>query len=365
MAEITREEFKKIYDEKFVPMLEKLEPERVAILKKAKKWAFIVGISLFLIIGACFLFGFINSFSSGNEITIDLSAPLKVILPSVIVAFIVYSAISSPIRTKLKQEVIPKVLSMYGNLYFSPNTEVISLQEMKSLGLFPSATTKRTDDVIIGAHKGFNFVISESTLQHSEGSGKNRRTVTDFSGLVVKIQMKKHFTGATVVGEKGRVSKVRGFDKVELESVDFMKSRDVFATDQIEARYILTTAFIERLERLALFFSAERAKAEAKTKGLEFEPKNVQKQAQVSLPNIGVSIGGLSLNLGGLIGSNIVSASFKEGFAYLYIPSHENFFEVDIHKNLLNFEQYYKIYNELDSILSFVEHLNLDSKTGL
>lgn len=363
MAEITREEFKKIYDEKFVPMLEKLEPERVATLKKARKWAFITGISLFIIIGLCFLFSCIHSVSTGyQDFVIDLSVPFKVIIPSVFVAFIIYSAISAPIRVKLKQEVIPKVLSMYGNLYFSPNTEVIDLDEMTSLGLFPRATRKRTDDVIIGAHNGFNFVISESTLEHTEGSGKNRRTVTDFSGLVVKIQMKKHFTGATVVGEKGRVSKVKGFDKVELESVDFMKYRDVFATDQIEARYILTTAFIERLERLAFSFSGERAKAEARTKGLDYKPDNTQKQILDSLPKMNLSIGGFSFNIGG---GNVVSASFKEGFVYLYIPSRENFFEVDINKSLLNFEAYYKIYNELDSILSVVEHLNLDSKTGL
>lgn len=361
MAEITREEFKKIYEEKFVPMLEKLEPERVATMKKAKKWALIVGISLFVIITLWCLFNFINSASSG-PINIDIGAVFPILIFSVVPAIIVYSVISSPIRVKLKQEVIPKVLSMYGNLYFSPNTEVINLQEMKSLGLFPRATEKQTDDVIIGAHNGFNFVISESTLEHSEGSGKNRRTVTDFSGLVVKIQMKKHFTGATVVGEKGRVSKIRGFDKVELESVDFMKYRDVFATDQIEARYILTTSFMERLERLAFAFSGERAKANAKTKGLDYKPDNTQKQVIDSLPKMNLSVGGFNFNLGG---KNIVSASFKEGFAYLYIPSNENFFEVDINKSLLNFEQYYNIYNELDSILSIVEHLNLDSKTGL
>lgn len=201
MAEITREEFKKIYDEKFVPMLEKLEPERVETLKKAKKWAIIVGISLFVIIILWCLFNFINSASSGH-IHIDLGALFPILFVSVISAFIVYSVISSPIRVKLKQEVIPKVLSMYGNLYFSPNTEVITLQEMKSLGLFSRATEKQTDDVIIGAHNGFNFVISESTLEHSEGSGKSRRTVTDFSGLVVKIQMKKHFQGLLLLVKK-------------------------------------------------------------------------------------------------------------------------------------------------------------------
>ena len=60
-----------------------------------------------------------------------------------------------------------------------------------------------------------------------------------------------------------------------------------------------------------------------------------------------------------------VSAGFVEGYAYLFIPSYENFFEVDTSKTLLDPTQYYIIYKQLDSILSVIDHLNLDSKTGL
>ena len=51
MAEITREEFQKIYDEKFVPILKDIELERVETLKKAKKRAHIIGL-LFLVISS-------------------------------------------------------------------------------------------------------------------------------------------------------------------------------------------------------------------------------------------------------------------------------------------------------------------------
>jgi hypothetical protein len=357
MAEITREEFKKIYDEKFVPMLEKLEPERVYTLKKVRKFAIIFGLVFFFIISACVLV-------YHNYVIFNLlGAFLKTILASVIVTCIICYCNASVIKAKIKRDILPKVLSIYGNLHYSQNSDVITLQDVKCCGLFPQSTEQTTDDVIVGVHKGLNFVISESTLQHTEDCGENRRTVKDFSGLVVKIQMEKKFTGSIVVGEKGFVAKVRGFEEVELESVDFMQHRYVFATDQIEARYVLTTAFIERLDRLALSFSGERAKAEAKTKGINYKHESIQKQPQMSLPNIGISVGGLSLSVGG--GSKMVSASFKDGFVYLYIPSKENFFEIDINKSLLNFEQYYKIYNELEAILSVFDYLNLDSKTGL
>ena len=207
MAGITREEFKKIYDEKFVPMLEKLEPERVETLKKAKKWSFIVGLSLFFIISMCFLFNFINSTSSGEPMAINLEVFFQVVLLSVIPALVVYGAISSPINVKLKQEVIPKVLSMYGNLYFSQNTEVIDLQEMKSLGLFPRATTKNTDDVIIGAHKGFNFVISEASYVNNVLEGEYKEFFETGKIKSTAIYEQDALNGLTLIyDEEGNLS---------------------------------------------------------------------------------------------------------------------------------------------------------------
>ena len=61
MAEITREEFQKIYDEKFVPILEPLESERVKALEKAKTRAIIV---LFAVFPLVILFSIIYMFLS-------------------------------------------------------------------------------------------------------------------------------------------------------------------------------------------------------------------------------------------------------------------------------------------------------------
>jgi hypothetical protein len=344
VAEITREEFQKIYDEKFVPVLEQLDQERLVHLKKCQKWYIFVGLPLFIVLFVVILLCFLKSdavlvdgFAATFALMVGVifNASLFSLLLTWVALCIVDSVINvEKFNRKLKKELMSKVLSVYGNLYFSQNKDVISLKEIKSFGLFPNSTRQYIDDVIIGSDNGRNFVIIETILDNY-----NESSVADFKGLIVKVQMNKSFTGETVVGEKGKVVKKKGFENVELESIDFMQSRKVYSTDQIEARYILTTDFIERLESLAVAFKHEYQGIMAKIQ--KIFNKNVT------------------------IYNGIVSAIFTKGFAYLFIPTNVNFFEVSIYKSLLNFEQYYKIYNELEAILSVFDYLNLDSKTGL
>jgi hypothetical protein len=278
-----------------------------------------------------------------------------------------YSRIKEAERKKLKNQIISKVLTLYGNLYFSENKDAVSYRDIKDMGLYRKASRKTTDDVIIGIHKGCNLVISESQLTHQEsrGSGKNRTTETiiDFKGLIVKIQMKKTFTGKTIVGIKGDIDKKWGFEKVELESVDFMKHREVYSTDQIKARYILTTAFMERLAALGKNFMKDHITNTAEGVGMNLDQVN---QTMGQIQNIKAPAF-IQNAVDNFIERDVfgVSAGFVEGYAYLFIPSYENFFEVDTSKTLLDPTQYYIIYKQLDSILSVIDHLNLDSKTGL
>ncbi len=356
MAEITREEFKKIYDEKFVPILENLELGRLENIKKCKKLIPIAIVGL--LIALPFFF---------TENPVHIIIGLVIFVVSQLITISLYMGIKNAERKDLKNQIVSKILALYGNLFFSDNKDAVSFREIKDMGLYRRASKKTTDDVIIGVHKGCNLVISESRLTHQEsrGSGENRstETVVDFNGLIVKIQMKKNFTGKTIVGIKGDIDKKWGFEKVELESIDFMKNREVYSTDQIEARYILTTAFMERLAALGKNFVKDYANNSAEAVGMNPDQVN---QAIGQLQNIKAPAF-IQGAIGNLLEREVfgVSAGFVEGYAYLFIPSYENFFEVDTSKTLLDPTQYYIIYKQLDSILSVIDHLNLDSKTGL
>ena len=83
-----------------------------------------------------------------------------------------------------------------------------------------------------------------------------------FKGLIIIFDMKKKFKGHTFFHENSMLSKKIPFDKskfekVELESVSFNKKYQVYSDDQIEARYLLTTSMLERIEKLKIGFKAK------------------------------------------------------------------------------------------------------------
>ncbi|MBR1460612.1 DUF3137 domain-containing protein [bacterium] len=83
-------------------------------------------------------------------------------------------------------------------------------------------------------------------------------------GLIVKMSMPKAFDGEIIVFEKGKTNRtvnkklIKNHTKVELEDVEFNKKYAVYASsNQIEARYVLTTALIERIQNIKFKFNAE------------------------------------------------------------------------------------------------------------
>ena len=51
-----------------------------------------------------------------------------------------------------------------------------------------------------------------------------------------------------------------------------------------------------------------------------------------------------------------VSVGFVNGYAYLFIPTSQNFFEISTSDTLLNPAKYYSIYLQLKAILSVIDH---------
>ena len=92
--------------------------------------------------------------------------------------------------------------------------------------------------------------------------GKKIFQYSPFRGVVIEFNMNKPFKGHTFFHENSLRAKKIPFDKkkykkVNLESVTFEKKYNVYSDDQIEARYLFTTAFMERIENLSFAFKAK------------------------------------------------------------------------------------------------------------
>lgn len=86
-------------------------------------------------------------------------------------------------------------------------------------------------------------------------------TSKGFRGVIVELDMNKNFEGHTFILEKDNIKdnlSVSGtYQKVNLEDYEFEQIFNVYSQNQIEARYILTTAFMERLKKLKEIYKAK------------------------------------------------------------------------------------------------------------
>jgi hypothetical protein len=69
-----------------------------------------------------------------------------------------------------------------------------------------------------------------------------------YTGFFAIISMNKNFKGKTIVKENNFFKNMSfSIQRVHLEDPEFESEFDVYSTDQVEARYLLTTTFMERL----------------------------------------------------------------------------------------------------------------------
>ena len=66
-------------------------------------------------------------------------------------------------------------------------------------GIIPSYDSSHLEDYVKGDYKDITLELTEARLRETRGSGKNRRTVTVFSGIFVLLDMNKNFSGKTIV----------------------------------------------------------------------------------------------------------------------------------------------------------------------
>lgn len=349
MEQMSKDEFSKYFNENYRSKLEDLEKKRL-FYAPLRKFCLIFGVSLFIFI-------FIVGINMGENTVLGHFLVLCFCL--LILSFLTVGVIDSLFKKPLKTKIISKVISLYGNLYLTNQKNLIRLSDIHNFGLFPRSKKMVEDDVIIGNYKNTNIVISECKLSHIIRSGKKTRTEIDFSGLIVKLTMNKKFSGLTVVGMADDITPPSGCKNVELESVEFMKNRKVYSSDQIEARYLLTPTFMERLDNLGKHFFVSMTQNIATEQGAAVDMnKSMQllKSSNSMIANFAISMLDKMLR---------VSAVFVDGSIYLFIPLSMDFFEVSIEKSFLDPAQYYTIYLQINSILEIIEYFKLDQKLGL
>ncbi|MEW5684683.1 MAG: DUF3137 domain-containing protein [Pseudomonadota bacterium] len=160
--------------------------------------------------------------------------------------------LSSDYGRLYKQRVLPRIAAGFGALSWRPAEP--PLEDIRRNQLFADWDAVDAEDEIAGQYRGMDLSIVE--LKLTKGSGKHRRTI--FQGLTATVSLPRGLTGVTVVvpdrGFVGNLAKRLGngeLEPVRLEDPDFEKAYEVYGSDQVSARALLTPAFMQRFMALA------------------------------------------------------------------------------------------------------------------
>ena len=237
--------------------------------------------------------------------------PIWVIIPiAIFPIYFIWKNSLKVFNAELKKKCMPELLKAFGEISWKPNDTVISDSEISKSELFGIYNNRTNDDTFSGYYKDLHFVVSESELLNVRGSGKNRSVWPVFDGVIVYIDSNKTIKNKTIITTKGDINVknsdplilisaislpiylfanglplwsvifilliglliwgvVKAFsnrkqeeilDRMILEDPEFNNKYNVYSSDQIEGRYLVTTAFMERFKTLHTAFGSNKAK---------------------------------------------------------------------------------------------------------
>jgi hypothetical protein len=146
-------------------------------------------------------------------------------------------------------------LSQFLKLTYSPETNQ-NLHAFEELDLISVYDYSNQSDLFMGRHEAASFRMWKAELIRR--GGRNKQRVTVFRGALVDITFPRSFTGTTkilrdwgFIGNALMDKLIVKEKRVGLSYSSFEKDFEVYSTDQVEARALLTPDIIENIIKLA------------------------------------------------------------------------------------------------------------------
>ena len=304
-----RQDYAKLLEEKVMPVLAEFEGERKKRLCLAVTSSVILGITAVCI----FLFVDVGARGSGD-----------VFFACIAGIFAVWTWFKKSFERKVKRLIMPALMQAIPGFYWQ-ETPPVTENDIKECMIIPFADkcSKVFDDCFVGEYRNVKIAISECNCRIHQSRNSS---ITILKGVVIKFDMNKNFDGITVIRPKNPGYRDKYDDlkraklsEVKLEDPEFGKKFIVYSTDQIEARYLITTSFMERFKQIQSAFYSQFA-----------------------------------------------YCSFYGNFVFIAPHTGRDLFSLcSLVKPIGNKEQFEELFNQVVSILAFVDHFKLDKKLGL
>ncbi len=306
-----------LYEQKLRTQLSSLESTRLDVVKQLWIALAVGGITAAIAIPTALHFN---------------ALPLGIIATFIVATFMLvrFSKQKQQYCVSYKQKVITALLANINESFDYQPLGSISEQDYKACQLFPQRYDSfRGEDFVQGT-------IGKTTLRFSEletqvkkqrvNQKENREEwETIFRGILFIADANKHFNSQTLIlpAKNAVISAIgdavshlfnRENKRVDLENPHFEQHFSVYSSDQIEARYLLTPAMMERL--------------------VDFVTK----------------------------AKNRISLSFIDNNIYIAMSSHKNYFEPALFTSSDSLESIQAIAQDLQFVIDIVSDLDLNTR---
>lgn len=267
-----RKNFDNVYYNRLLNIITSFEEDRKKALLKAiicLICAIILGFLIPQIYKYCDLF-LMNTFSNLSSATRNDLLSYIIAVPVLIVAglLITPSIIAKDFENSMKRKVMPTLLRALPSFLWN-SKKCITNNFINNARLFSDYNREYGDESFKGKYKNVDVKMWETELGKETGSGKNRSYTVRFKGVLVALEPQRQYKGLTIIKKDNLIDITpQGLEPVHLEDIEFEKEYNVYSNDQIEARYVLTTAFMERFKNIQLAFRASKIEASISEQGI-------------------------------------------------------------------------------------------------
>ncbi|WBQ13596.1 DUF3137 domain-containing protein [Hyphomonadaceae bacterium BL14] len=165
------------------------------------------------------------------------------------------------LRMEVKHGLNTRMAQAFGLTYSPKPPSPARFDAFLSHGLITSSDRQSFEDHFAGETHGADFELYEAHLQQRRRSKDRTYYVTVFHGVLIRITFPRTIEGVTLVTrDKGLFNGLEAFsrrhlsgrklERIGLVDLRFDRLFEVYGTDQVMARYLLTPSFMERLLRL-------------------------------------------------------------------------------------------------------------------
>lgn len=329
----TIEDFRSFYSAELLPDITQLDSERKLAVRKVIRNFFIYLLAVAVLIAISIVINFQvydEWFDSRGE-NIPVVIALIISFAGIFILGSINSKIKRKFKAEFKQKVIGRIVKfIHDDLRYEP-TQFISYNDFDRSDIFrQQADRYNGDDLVYGkvdkTDISFSEVHAAYKTSSSDDNGSKETWHKLFDGIFFIADFHKSFKGKHFVlpdvAEKSFGSLGKFFQKmnkgrgslIELEDVEFEKEFAVYGSDQVEARYILSSSMMRRILELK---------------------KRRNKNIMMSFVNSRINIA---------------------------IPYDHNLFEPRFYSSILKIGKTEEYFEDMNSAISIVEELNLNTR---